>query len=90
MRYIRYHYENGYCGCDDVGVAAYDDGTSDYEIDCNLCDNLVVYGEEFENGAEGFDLNSGWESEEAQIRYYENLHFEWEEISESEYLEECK
>ena len=85
MIYIKYRYENGYPACSEEGVAAYDDGTDIDEIESDLSDGLFEFGTEYEYCADGYSFEDGWENEETQNEYYENLYFYWEEITQEEY-----
>ena len=85
MRYIKYCYENGYCGCEDEGVTAYEDNWTDDMIEQDLQSHLYDYGTSFEYCAEGCSFDDGWENEEDKEYYYENLMVEWEEITKEEY-----
>lgn len=85
MRYIYYCYENGYCGCEDEGVSAYKDDTTDEQIEQDLSLGLAEYGSMYEDVAEGYDYDTGWEDAESEEEYYQNLSFEWRDITEEEY-----
>ncbi len=87
MRYIKYHFENGYCGCDEDDVIAFNDDITNDQIDSYLYDDLQEYASGFENVAEGYDYEEGWESAEDEEFYYENCDYSWEEITKEEYKE---
>ena len=87
MRYIKYIYENGYCGCDEEDIITFEDGTTDAEINNYLSEGLNDYASEYEHAAAGYDWDEGWESEEDEEAYYENCSYNWTEVTEAEYKE---
>lgn len=80
MRYIKITGGNGYCGCDFETYEKFDDETTDKAIDDWACDLARDNAESYEGV---FDFEDDEEVEE----YYENIYWDWEEISEEEYNE---
>lgn len=87
MRYIKFSGGNGYCGCDWEEVAIVDDDTTDRELDNQAYNLTMDYAEGYIYVAEGYDIDTGWESEEAENEYYEGVTSNWQEITEDEYNE---
>ncbi len=87
MRFIRYWLDNGYAGCLEEEVEAFPDDTTDHEIREMIEEMVGPYGDDHINGVEGWDWEEGWESEEDEETYYENIDYGWEDISEAEYKE---
>lgn len=82
MRYIQFHLDNGFAGCDLDIVCAYSDETTDDEI-------IRIFDELNEDNAYGcLDLCVDDPSDEEEVNtYFEELLGSWDEISEDEYLE---
>ena len=81
MRYIKFSYGNGYCGCDDTSYEVFPDDVTDAEIQ--------AYGDDiaFEN-AEQYQYRCIDENdEEAMEEYEDGIWCDWEEISEEQYIE---
>ena len=87
MRYIRFFGGNGYCSCDWEEVAVVDDDTTDRDLDQQAYNLAMDYAEGYDYVAEGYDIDTGWESEEAENEYYEGVTSNWQEITEDEYNE---
>lgn len=87
MRYVKFSGGNGYCGCDWEEVAIVDDDTTDWNLDQQSYDLAMDYAEGYGHVAEGYDNDTGWESEEAENEYYEGVTSRWREITEEEYNE---
>lgn len=87
MRYIIFHMENGYCGCDyDYYMTVGDDATiEDIEEDMEM--EFNDYMQEYEHAAQGYSWNEGWEDEESEAEYYEGGYYEWREVDDLEFQE---
>ena len=79
MRYIRFTGGNGYCGCDLKTYEKFEDDATNEYLDEYACDLAKDNAESYE-GVFDFD------DEEAE-EYYENIYYDWEEVSEEEYNE---
>ena len=79
-RYIKFTGSNGYCGCDFETYEKFeDDATSKY---------LDDYGYDLaKDNAESYEGNFDFEDDEELEEYYENIDWNWEEVSEEEYNE---
>ena len=87
MRYIKFSGGNGYCGCDWEEVAIVDDDATDRDLDNQAYNLAMDYAEGYTYVAEGYDIDTGWEYEEAEDVYYGDVTFSWQEITEEEYNE---
>lgn len=89
MKYIKFTYSNGYCGCDEEVYAAFDDGVDDSEIEEYGCDGLQMYGfyEPDSRFVDEDDYDSEDDYMDAYDEYQENIEVSWEEISKEEFEE---
>lgn len=87
MRYVKFWGDNGYAGCDWEEFQQVDADTTDEELDTMAGDLAYDYAESYEHVAEGYDMDEGWESEEDEDEYYQNIDYGWKYISEEEYRE---
>lgn len=79
-RYIKIIGGNGYCGCDLETYEKFDDETTDKAIDDWACDLA-------RDNAESYEGVFDFENDEEVDEYYENMYWDWEEVSEEEYNE---
>ena len=79
-RYIKIIGGNGYCGCDLETYEKFDNGTTDETI------NDWAYDLARDN-AESYEGVFDFEDDEEVDEYYENMYWDWEEVSEEEYNE---
>ena len=85
MRYVKFSGGNGYCGCDWEEFLAVDDDTTETDL-TNTAQQLAYdYAEGYEHVAEGYDYEDGWDSDESEKEYYENVNYTWKWISKEEY-----
>ena len=83
MKYVRFHYDCGYVGCDNEEYIEFEDGEySDWDLD-------VMCNEGAEMNAEQFAYQISFDSEEDEEDYYEDARNDsyWEYITEEEYME---
>ena len=85
MKYVKFHGETGYCGCDFDEYEKYDDNVTEEFLNEVLDDMVHENGESFEYCATGW--GNSWESEEEEDEYYENCSGSWEFITKEEYEE---
>lgn len=85
MKFYKMTYSNGYVGCDDEEYIRAEDRE---EAESIAEDGLHDYGESYEHCAEGNDFSEGWEDEESEETYYENLSWSLEEVTKEVYREE--
>ena len=80
MRYIRFTGGNGYCGCDLETYEKFEDDATNEYLDEYACDLA-------KDNAESYEGNFDFEDDEEIEEYYENIYYDWEEVSEEEYNE---
>ena len=89
MRYIKFTYSNGYCGCDEEIYEAFEDGVSDSEIEEYGYDGIQMYS--FYEPDDRFVSEDDYDSEDeymdAYDEYQENIDVSWEEVSKEEFEE---
>lgn len=83
--FFKIEFENGYCGCTDTHYEQFD---TVEDAEAWAKEGLHDYGESYEHCAAGCDFNDGWESEEAEETYYENLSYNITEMDEDEWHDE--
>ena len=83
MKYILFTGGNGYCGCDWEEAYVFDDkDITDAYLD-GLARSLAIdYAETYEYVAKG---EEGWENEEEETDYYDNIYWDWTEMDEETY-----
>lgn len=84
MRYIIVEYSNGYCGCDRQEYLAFQDYTTDEEIDQYCVEELNYYAETYKLVARNCDDH--W-TEEDDKNYYSGCSFDWFDINPKDNLE---
>lgn len=89
MRYIKFTYDNGYCGCDEEVYEAFEDGTDDLEIEEYGYEGIQMYS--FYEPDDRFVSEDDYDSEDeymdAYDEYQENIEVSWEEVSKEEFEE---
>lgn len=83
MLYVKITYSNGYCGCDETEIKAFE---TMKEAEKWADEYLPDYAESYTHVATGWE--GEWENEEDEEEYYENCSYFIEEISEEEYAED--
>lgn len=85
MKYIKINFGNEYCGCDGEKYLAFEDDSTEEEID------EYAYELAIENANSYSYLYTGWENdfedEDDEENYYSNIEFFWEEVSKEEWIE---
>lgn len=81
-RYVKITGGNGYCGCDFEDYVKFDNDTTDEVINEWAADLARDNAESYE-GLFDFEEDNDEETE----FYYENIYWDWEEVSEEEYNE---
>lgn len=84
MEFFKIEYDNGYCGCDQEEFIQ---ATDEAEAEKTALEGLHDYAETYEHTAEGYDSDDGWEDEDAESTYYENISYSVTKITKEEYLE---
>lgn len=85
MAYFKITYSNGYCGCDDDEFITADTLEEAEEV---ANEGVHDYGESYEHCAHGCSFAEGWENEDAENTYYENLAYEVVEMTREDWIEE--
>jgi hypothetical protein len=84
---VRYHFHNGYCGCDQEEVMFYENDTPAREID----QDCQQWG--LENADSYAYVHFGWDEEYTDEEYENYLYdcdFGWHPITWEEYVEYCE
>lgn len=77
-------YTNGYAGCDEILYFCSDNLD---KVNAYMQEGLYEYLESYENVAEGYSFDDGWEDEESMNDYYDCGDYTIEEVDEDEDLE---
>ena len=83
MKYVKFHYDCGYAGCDNDEYIEFEDGEySDWDLDAMCTEGAEMNAEEY-----AFRID--FDSEEDEEDYYEDARNDsyWEYITEEEYME---
>ena len=89
MKYIKFYGGNGYRGGDWEEYQCFgadQEGELTEDMLEQIANSIALdWGETFEYIAEGYDYDTGWESDEAEDEYYEGVWGSWKEVSKEEY-----
>lgn len=83
MVYVRFHYDCGYCGCDNDEYMEFEEGEyTESDLDVMLSEGAYMNAEQY---AYQFDFDS----EEDLDDYYNDANYNsyWEYVDEKEYME---
>lgn len=87
MLYVRVHFENGYCGCDETDVWEYPDNVTQEDVANDCEEHLYDYAESFAHVAFGWDEEY---SESDFDDYLDSCYYTFDIISENELTEDDK
>ena len=81
MKYVKYHFSNGYCDCEYDNYWKFEDGYyTDEEVDNLFCNELFTYGENYEYIIEGDTIREY----EVYYKGYDICGY-WKYVTEEEY-----
>lgn len=85
MKYIHFTFGNGYCGCDNDEWQEFEDDITSDEL------NEIAAEMANENADEFTYVHTGWgngfKDDDDMQSYYNEVWYDWEEVSEEEYEE---